>query len=124
MESLNGGASALGSDHGYEAETTWLLIGVFHHNIDFRDITVSGKDLLQFFFGRGWSDVFNIYFSGHKSVRSPSLIFFGVADPVEPFGFEFISDYALPFLFNSRRDGSREQPDLFGKLGNGQADEF
>jgi hypothetical protein len=123
-KSLNGGPGAFGSDHSYEAKATRLLIGAFHHNIDIRDIAVSGKDLLQFFFGRGGSDVFNIYFVGHNGVQSPSLIFIRVTDAVEPFDFEFVSSHRLPLLFNSRRDGLRQQPDLFGKLGNGEADEF
>jgi len=61
---------------------------------------------------------------GHNGVQSPSLIFIRVTDAVEPFDFEFVLGHGLPFLLNGRRDGLRQQPDLFGKLGNGQADEF
>jgi hypothetical protein len=56
--------------------------------------------------------------------QSFSQIFVRVANPVEPFGFPFVSSYPPSFLFNGHTDGSRQQPDLFGKLNNGLAGEF
>ena len=124
MKSLNGGPCAFRSDHGYEAEIAGLVTSAIEHNIYLCDIAISGKAFLQLVFGRGWSNVFNVYFGGHNGVQSLSQIFVRVTYPVEPFGFEFVSGHPMPLVFNSERNGLRQQPDLFGKLGNGQADEF
>jgi hypothetical protein len=124
MKSLDGGPSAFRGNHGYEAEAAPLLMGAFNHDINVCDIAVSGKELLELALCGGCGDIINMYFGGHNRFQSLSQIFIRVAYPVEPFGFKFVSSHPLTFLFNGHRDGLRQQPDLFGKLNNGQADEF
>jgi hypothetical protein len=59
-----------------------------------------------------------------SSLSIISQIFIRVAYPVEPFGFEFVSNHPPPFLPGSICDGSGKEPDLSGKLNNDQADKF
>jgi hypothetical protein len=68
--------------------------------------------------------IFKFNFGAHDSVQLLSEIFIRVAYPVEAFGFKFVSNDPLSFLPGGLCDGSGKEPDLFGQLNNGQADEF
>ena len=65
-----------------------------------------------------------IYFGGHKCVQSLSEVFIRVAYPVEPLSFTFVSSQPQAFLPGGIGDGPGQEPDLFGHMNHGQADEF
>ena len=57
------------------------------------------------------------------SLRSPlSKILGGIADPVEPFGFETVQSDLPPLLFDSSRHRLGEQPGLFDEANGRLAD--
>jgi hypothetical protein len=124
MKGLNGGACAFRGHHGDETETPRLLTSAIKRDIHLGHIAVSGKQILQFVFGRGRGDIFNVYFGSHNSIQSLSEIFIRVAYPVEPFGFKFVSIHPPPFSPGGFCYGSGKEPDLSGQLNNGQAEEF
>ena len=53
-----------------------------------------------------------------------SQVFRRVPDSVEPFSFRLNKSRASLPLFDGSADGLRKQPDLFGKLDQGQANEI
>jgi hypothetical protein len=124
MKSMNGGSCALRGYHGDEAKAPRLLTRAIKHHIHLGHVAVSAKQCLQFVFRRGRGDIFNVYFGIHKSIQSLSEIFIRVAYPVEPFGFKFVPCYQPSILPGGIGDGSGKEPDLFGQLNHGQADEF
>jgi hypothetical protein len=123
MKSEHGGPCAFRGYHGYEAQTLWLLTSATQHDIHLYHIAVCGEDLLQFSFGRGGGDVFNVYFGAHNSTQSLSQVFVRVAYPVEPFGFRFVSNHSQPFLPCRSGNGLGQAPDLFEQLDDGEADD-
>jgi len=60
--------------------------------------------------------------SHYRRLNLPAAIFRRVANPVEPFRFQFIQDNSLPAQFGNIRDGFGQQANLFEQLADGLAD--